>query len=169
MEDQPQDVVAFTDGDLIGVQNANNEPVVVSMTIAKHPVKRILINSGSSVNVLFYDAFVLMNLPKGELKPVLSLLIDFNGELVNVEGEITLPVTAGIPPLTKTILVTFTVVNIPSAYNAILGRPSLNQLDAMISTRRLLVRLMTDQGVDEMKGAGQTAKQCFQMTPAPVV
>ena len=124
------------------------------MTIAKHPVKRILIDSGSSADILFYDAFVRMNLLRAELKPVLSPLVAFNGESVNVEGEVVLPVTAGTPPLTKTILVTFTVVNIPSAYNAILGRPSLNQLDAMISTRRLLVRFMIDQGVGEMKGEG---------------
>ena len=84
MEDQPQDAIAFTDGDLIGVQNINNEPIVVSMTIAKHPVKRILIDSSSSVDVLFYDAFVLMNLPRGELRPILSPLVAFNGESVNV-------------------------------------------------------------------------------------
>ena len=168
VEDHPRDAIVFTNRDLIGIQNTNNEPVVVSMTISKHPVKRILIDSDSSTDVLFYDAFVHMNLPMEELKPVLSPLVAFNGESINVEEEITLPVTAGTPPLTKTILVTFTVVYIPSAYNAILGRPSLNQLDAMISTRHLLVRFMTDQGVGEMKGDDQTAKQCFQMTPAPI-
>ena len=126
MEDRSQDAIAFTDGDMIGVQNANNEPIVVSMTIAKHPVKRILIDSGSSTDVLFYDALVHMNLPRVELKSILSPPVASNGESINVEGEVTLPVTAETPPLTKTILVTFTIVNIPSAYNAILGRPSLN-------------------------------------------
>ena len=134
MEDRSQDVVAFTDGDLIGVQNANNEPIVVSMTIAKHPIKRILIDSGSSVDVLFYDTLIRMNLPRAELKPILSPLVAFNGESVNVEGEVILLVTVGTPLLTKIILVMFIVVNIPSAYNVILGRLSLNQLDAMIST-----------------------------------
>ena len=92
----------------------------------------------------FYDAFVRMNLPIEELKPVLSPLVAFNGESINVEEEITLPVTAETPPLTKMSLVTFTVMHISLAYNAILGRPSLNQLDAMISTRHLLVRFMID-------------------------
>ena len=58
------------------------------MTISKHPVKRILIDSGSSIDVLFYDAFVRMNLPIEGLKPILSPLVAFNGESVNVEGEI---------------------------------------------------------------------------------
>ena len=98
MENQPQDAVAFIDEDLIGVQNANNEPIVVSMTISKHPVKRILIDSGSSIDVLFYDTFVRMNLPQGELKPIMSPLVAFNGESVNVEGEITHPVIVGTPP-----------------------------------------------------------------------
>ena len=139
------------------------------MTISKHPVKRILIDSDNSTDILFYDAFARMNLPLGGLKPILSPLVAFNGESVNVEEEITLPVTARTPPLTKIILITFTIVNIPLACNAILGCLSLNQLDAMISTIRLLVWFMTDQGVGEMKGEGQTAKQCFQMTSAPVV
>ena len=89
--------------------------------------------------MLFYDAFSRMNLSHDQLKPVHTPLVGFTGDSVGVEGEITLPVTVGSPPRQSTVMMTFTVVKLPSPYNAILGRPGLNQLDAVIFTKRLLV------------------------------
>ena len=51
-------------------ENVNNDAVVVEMTIAKHPVHRIMVDSGSSADVLFYDAFSRMNLSHDQLRPV---------------------------------------------------------------------------------------------------
>ena len=84
---------------------------------------------------------------------------------MGVEGEITLPVTAGSPPRQTTVLMTFTVVKLPSPYNAILGRPGLNQLDAMISTKRLLVQFPMPSGLGEMKGTTQPVPHCLQTVP----
>ena len=73
------------------------------------------------------------------LRPILTPLIAFNRESIEVEGEVTLSITIETLPQTKMVFITFTMVNISSAYNIILGRPGLNQLDIMISARRLLV------------------------------
>ena len=122
------------------------------MTIAKHPVKKILVDSGSSTDVLFYDAFVRMGLSPSLLRSVSTPLVGFSRSPVGVEGEITLMVTAGEPPHQSTISVTFTVVRVPSMYNVILGRPGLNRLDAIVSTKQLLIRFPTKFEVGEMKG-----------------
>lgn len=50
------------------IQNLYDDAIVMDMTIAKHGVKRVLIDSESSVDVLFYDALVWMNLSKNQLK-----------------------------------------------------------------------------------------------------
>ena len=60
---------------------------------------------------------------------------------------------------------TFTVVRLPSPYNVILGRPGLNLLDAVISTKRLLVQFPTPCGVGEMRGTPQPVQHCFQTLP----
>lgn len=53
-----ENVIFFSDRDLVKVYNPNNDPIIISMAIAKHPIKRILIDSGCSINSLFYDTFV---------------------------------------------------------------------------------------------------------------
>lgn len=40
----------------------------MSMTIAKHDVKQILVDSESLADILFYNIFVQMNLPESQLR-----------------------------------------------------------------------------------------------------
>lgn len=61
------------------------------MTIAKYNVKKVLIDSGSSTNVLFYNTFVWMNLSKNQLKHVSTSLVGFSRKSVRVEGELPFP------------------------------------------------------------------------------
>ena len=78
-----------------------------------------------------------------------------------MEGEITLPLTAGIDPQQSTILMTFTVVRVSSTYNTILGRSELNALRAVVSTYYLLVRFSIRNGVRKIRGDQQLARCCF--------
>ena len=56
------------------------------------------------------------------------------------------------------------MVRIPSAYNAILDRPGLNALRAVVSTYHLLVRFLTKYRIGELRGDQQLAKHCFSIT-----
>ena len=58
------DVITFSESDLQGVQTPHDDAVVVSSTIAKYDVKRILVDNGSSTNVLFYAIFSRVDLSK---------------------------------------------------------------------------------------------------------
>ncbi|GAV82548.1 hypothetical protein CFOL_v3_25999 [Cephalotus follicularis] len=57
---------------------------------------------------------------------------------------------------------TFLVVDTPSPYNAIIGRPGLNLMEAIVSTRHLLMKFPTRFGVGEARGDQQTARQCYK-------
>ncbi|GAV73922.1 hypothetical protein CFOL_v3_17405 [Cephalotus follicularis] len=57
---------------------------------------------------------------------------------------------------------TFLVVDTPSPYNAIVGRPCLNLLEAIVSTRHLVVKFPTRFGVGEVRGDQQAARQCYK-------
>jgi len=52
-------------------------------------------------------------------------------------------------------MMTFTIVKLSSPYNAILGRLGLNQLDAVIFTKRLLVQFPTASGTGVIRGTTQ--------------
>ena len=59
---------------------------------------------------------------------------------------------------------TFTVVQVPSAYNTILERSGLNTLRAIVSTYHLLVRFLTKNRAGEIHGDQQLTRQCFQIS-----
>ena len=56
----------------------------------------------------------------------------------------------------------FLVVDCPSSYNVIIGRPTLNRWKAATSTYCLKVKFPTDNGVSEVKGDQVLAKECYQ-------
>ena len=62
-----EDVIAFAAADLQNVQVPHADPVVISLTIVNHDVKRILVDNGSSTDILYYDAFVRMSLSAAQL------------------------------------------------------------------------------------------------------
>lgn len=96
------------------------------MIIANYDVKRVLVDSGSSIDVLFYDILSRMKLSKNQLGRISTPLVSFSGDLIEVKGEITLPVVVGSPPGQTIVHLTFTVVWVPSVYNVILKHPRFN-------------------------------------------
>lgn len=56
-EGKDQNIISSSDKNLVRIQNPNNDLIVASMIVAKYSVKKI-IDSGRSVNVLSYDAFI---------------------------------------------------------------------------------------------------------------
>ncbi|KAK3003346.1 hypothetical protein RJ639_019863 [Escallonia herrerae] len=74
-------------------------------------------------------------------------LYGFSNHPVAAEGIITLPVAIGTPPAQANFMLDFVVVKVPSAYNAILGRPALNRLQAVVSTYHLKMKFPTEHGI----------------------
>lgn len=105
-------VISFFDENLIGVQTSYNDAVVMSSMTSKLWCKE-------SFNQLFkFDECVilwcsLMGLSKNQLTRVSTYLVDFSGNSIGVEDEITLPITTGKPPRQSMDHLTFTVVWVP--------------------------------------------------------
>ncbi|GAV76775.1 hypothetical protein CFOL_v3_20248 [Cephalotus follicularis] len=57
---------------------------------------------------------------------------------------------------------TFRVVDTPSPYNAIIGRPCLNLMEEMVSMRHLLMKFPTGFGVGKARGDQHAARQCYK-------
>uniref|UniRef100_A0A2N9FPR8 Integrase catalytic domain-containing protein n=1 Tax=Fagus sylvatica TaxID=28930 RepID=A0A2N9FPR8_FAGSY len=49
----------------------------------------------------------------------------------------------------------------PQAYNAIIGRPTLNRLRAVTSTYHLLLKFPTEHGIGEVRGDQVAARECY--------
>ncbi|GAV71192.1 hypothetical protein CFOL_v3_14686 [Cephalotus follicularis] len=127
-------VTTFIDIDYDCIQTPHNDAMVVTLTVANFEVNRVLIDNGSSTDIMFYDIFEKLKLGTNRLKPMDSPLCGFSGERVHEEGTIELLVTTGVAPQQSTIMVKFLVVKLPYAYNVIIGRPSLNFLSSVYTT-----------------------------------
>ena len=82
---------------------------------------KVLVDNGSSVDILYYPTFQQMGIDRERLIPTNAPLVDFGGTRVLPLGAITLSVVVGDYPQQITKDVTFLVVDCSSAYNAILG------------------------------------------------
>ena len=93
-----------------------------------------------------------MGIDRTRLIPTNALLVGFGGIRVFPLGAVTLLVTAGDYSQQITKEVTFLVVDCSSAYNGILGRPTLNSWKAATSTYHLMIKFPTDYGIGELRG-----------------
>ncbi|GAV57851.1 hypothetical protein CFOL_v3_01387, partial [Cephalotus follicularis] len=125
-----EEVITFSEADYEGVRLPHDDPVVVTLLVELFTVKRILIDSGSSADILYKHAFVQLRIPADQLKPVKTPLVGFAGETIHPLGSINLSVVAGTAPRQTQVEMTFLVVDTPSPYNAIVGQPGLNLLEA---------------------------------------
>jgi hypothetical protein len=145
-------VIGFSDEDYARVSLPHTDSLVVSLTIANHQTRCILIDIGSSADFLFKPAFDYMGIPLERVAPVSCHLLGFAEEKVLPHGSIELPVTIGAYPRQKVIMVKFLVVDKPSAYNAIFGRTDLNELKVVTSTPHLSMKFPTEERVGVVKG-----------------
>ncbi|GAV81437.1 hypothetical protein CFOL_v3_24892, partial [Cephalotus follicularis] len=112
--DGEEEVITFSEGDYEGVRLPHDDPVVVTLLVELFTMKRILIDSGSSADILYKHAFDQLRIPANLLKPVKTPLVDFAG---------------------------------------------LNLLEAIVSTRHLLMKFPTRFGVGEVRGDQEVARR----------
>ena len=144
------------------VKQPHNGPLVIMLNIEGFNTKRILVDNGSSADIIYFPAFQQLRLDPKRLRPFDSPLISFSGDRVYPRGIVTLTVTAGTYPVQLTKQVDFLMVNCPSSYNVIIRRPTLNKWKAATSTYCLKVKFPTDNGIGEVKGDQVLAREGYQ-------
>ncbi|KAL0352561.1 UNVERIFIED_CONTAM: hypothetical protein Scaly_1644800 [Sesamum calycinum] len=127
-------LIQFDQEEQHGPRTQGNNALVITALLANYEIKHVFIDSGSSADILFGETYDQMQLRGAPFEAVDTSLYGFAGEVVHPRGMVSLRLTLGTTPLWKTCLLKFLVVDIPSAYNVILGRPTLNAFRAIIST-----------------------------------
>ncbi|XP_077232447.1 uncharacterized protein LOC143869775 [Tasmannia lanceolata] len=156
-----EEQIVFSKKDYDKVHLPHDDAIVVRLIIANFNVSKVLIDTGSSVNILHYNAFKEMHLGMDRLVLLEWSIYGFSGESIRIEGRIDLPMTFGTKPSLKSIMQTFLIVKVPSTYNAIIGRSALNKLEAVVSTPHLKIKFPTEVGVGEVKGDQERARNCY--------
>jgi len=126
--------LTFTKVDLPDVVPHDNDPVVISVVIAGRKVHRVLVDQGSSADVMFWPTFNKLQLSPDQLRPYTGCLYGFARDQVEVHGYLELRTTFTDGSTSRTENIRYLVVNAHSAYNMLLGRPTLNRLGGVIHT-----------------------------------
>ncbi|XP_026434037.1 uncharacterized protein LOC113331552 [Papaver somniferum] len=151
--------ITFEADDVEEDMEDHNDPLILTLPIAGCNIKKILIDGGSSVNVLFYDTFKRMELNDEQLISSYHTIYVFNGAPTKPLGDIVLQINAG--PMK--IDTRFSVVDAPSPYNAIIGRRWVHKLKGIASTYHQCLRFPSPEGIMEIKGDQVTARECQAM------
>ncbi|XP_026378775.1 uncharacterized protein LOC113273239 [Papaver somniferum] len=161
MEPWMMQPITFSAKDVPSNVQAHGDPLVITLLIEEWGVKRILMDIGSSVEVLFYDTFKRMELSNDILIPSTYRIYGFNGTVNVPKGEVTRRVSNGEGYLDT--LTTFCVVDVVSPYEAILGRSWIAGIKGVSSAYHQRLRLPSYRGVVEVLGNPQDAIQCMQL------
>ena len=92
------------------------------------------------MDILFFSTFKKMQLSEFALHPCNGDLVSFSGERVNARSYIWLTTTFGTEPKSKLIDVQYLVIDCPTPYHMIIGQPSLNTLDTIVSMPHLTLK-----------------------------
>ena len=153
--------IIFSDFDMEGCQHPHDGPLVNRAIVANKTVHRVLIDNGSSMDIIFASAFDKMGIEREKLEPVSAHLLGFSGEKVLPLGSTQLVLTLGNPPCQAITTVKFLIVDAPSVYNMLLGSPSLNALRAVPSAYHMVIKFPTENEVGVVRGDQRVARECY--------
>ena len=92
-EDEP--TIIFTDEDARQMHHPYDDAIVITLTVANYTTRRVLIDNGSSTNIIYYPTFQQMRINKELLHPMNVPLIRFGGIKILSVGTISLPIVVG--------------------------------------------------------------------------
>ena len=153
--------ISFTEEDTRQLHHPHDDALVINLSMADFNTRRVLVDNGSSVDIIYYIVFQQMRIDKERLLPSDTPLVGFNGTKVFPVGTIALLVTIKTYPQQLIKEVSFLVIDCSSAYNAIIERPTLNAWRATTSTYHLLVKFSMEYRIGEACGDQMATRECY--------
>ncbi|KAK1698246.1 hypothetical protein QYE76_014943 [Lolium multiflorum] len=122
---------------------------------------RVLIDGGSSINILYRDTARKLGIQEAELRPTPTVFHGIvPGHCCQPIGRIALEVMFGKPDHFRTEKIEFEVVDLVSPYHALLGRPALAKFMAVPHYGYLKMKLPGPKGVITIAGDYRRSMDC---------
>jgi hypothetical protein len=137
-------------------------PLILDPVVVGSRLTRVLIDGGSSLNLLFTSTLKKMGLDISKmLTPSRAPFYDIiPGNAATPLGSVVLPVTFGMKDNYRTEYIKFEVAKIESSYHAILGRPALAKFMAVPHYVYLLLKMPGKTGVLTLRGNLKKSYDC---------
>ncbi|GJU05654.1 hypothetical protein Tco_1122084 [Tanacetum coccineum] len=129
-------------------RDLSKEALVMEAEVEGYLVRRIHIDEGASVEIMFEHCFNMLHpATRARLVETQTTVSGFSGEQVKPLGKIELDMCFGGSGLCRRAIMKFTIIPEPSPYNIILGRPGIKQLRSISSTIHDMMKFPTPWGI----------------------
>ena len=88
-------VIGFSEEDARRLHHPHDDALVVSLRVGDYNMHRVLVDNGSSANILYYSTFQQMRIDREQLVPINAPFVGFRGTRMFPIGAVTLSVTVG--------------------------------------------------------------------------
>lgn len=153
--------ITFMTKDTTRIEYPHDDALVIEAMIGNYNIQRILIDTGSSADILYATAYDQMKLGREAIENGSTKLIGFTGHQVFTLEIKELPFIVGEHPCEAILSVKFLILEGESSHNAIIGWATLNRLRTLVSTYHLKMKFPTKAGIGEVKGDQEHARKCY--------
>ena len=143
------------------IPNPGQYPLFVDPIIGNTLFSKVLMDEGSSLNIMYGHSLELMGIGLDKLRPNKSPFHGVApGKRVQPLGQIDLPVCFGTAANFHKEVLTFEVVGFWGAYHAILGRPCYAKFIAIPNYTYLKLKMSGPKGVITVGSSFEHAYEC---------
>ncbi|XP_017416404.1 uncharacterized protein LOC108327183 [Vigna angularis] len=151
--------ITFIDEDFHAPQD---DHIVITAEISRCVISKVLVDQGSSINILYWKTFLQMDLSEDAICPFNEQIVGFIGERVNTHGYLDLRTQLGMDREAKEFRIRFLLVEAHTPYNALLGQPCLNAFGSVVSTPHLALKFPSDKGtICTVRADQRTTRECY--------
>jgi hypothetical protein len=160
--DCSEDAITFSREDHSNrIPNPGQYPLVIDPVIGNVRFSKVVMDGGSSLNILYAHTLRLMGIELDQLQPsTMSFHGVAPGKRVQPPGQIDLPVWFGKPNNFRKETLTLEVVGFWGTYHAILGRPCYAKFMAIPNYTYLKMKMPGPKGVITVGSSIEHAFDC---------
>jgi len=153
--------LAFAEEEIPAEGRGHNRALHVLVKCMDHVVPKVLIDNGSSLNVMPKSTLEKLPFNSSHLKPSSMVVRAFDGTRREVRGEIDLPIQIG----SHTCQVTFQIMDINPAYNCLLGCPWIHSVGVAPSTLHQKLKFVVEGHLVIISGEEDILVSCPSSMP----
>jgi hypothetical protein len=143
------------------VPSPGRYPLVVDPIISNVRLSKVLMDGGSSLNIIYAETLELLGVDRSEVRAGAAPFHGITpGKRILPLGQIDLPVCFGTPSNFRKEILTFEVVGFRGTYHAVLGRPCYAKFMAVLNYTYLKLKMSGPNGIITVGSTYRHAYEC---------
>ncbi|GJY92975.1 reverse transcriptase domain-containing protein [Tanacetum coccineum] len=146
-------------------EDRTEDPMIIEVEIGRLFVHRVYIDGGASSEVFYEHCFIKLRKEiRDQIVPATTHLIGFSGETIWPLGQIALLVKIDDEMHSTSAWMNFMIIRSPSQHNAIIGRPGIRKIRAVLSTAHGMLKFPVEGGTVMLQSSRVIPMECAMIS-----